>query len=628
MARPIPSRGYIAYAHDIFMAGLSFVLSLYLRIGDDLEFYPTDFIIYGTLTFTAVAAMVFWVSGLYRGVWRYASMNDLLAITKAASLTVLLFLVVLFLWTRLEDLPRSVLLINWFILMALIGGPRFVYRLLKDRRLDLHLEKDGHRRIPVLLVGAGDGAELFIRSINRSADSNYRVVGILSEKENRVGRHIHGVEVLGTMEDLSSVISNLKGTDVRPEKLVLSKENIDGARVRNLLDAGSKHGISVARLPKLTDLKAGLADKLEIKPIAIEDLLGRPQTPLDREAMKNLVAGRRVLVTGAGGSIGSELVRQVAALGPSTLTLLDSGEFNLYAIDLEIANSHPDLARTAVIADVRDKDRLSQVFNDAKPELVFHAAALKHVPLVEDNILEGLMTNVIGSANVADVARDYGVLTVVQISTDKAVNPTNIMGASKRIAEQYAQGLDVFDNDSKTRFVTVRFGNVLGSTGSVVPLFQKQLAAGGPLTVTHEDMTRYFMTIHEAVELVLQASALGIATKDQAGKIFVLDMGEPVKIMDLAKQMIRLAGLTPDKDIKIDVTGLRPGEKLFEEIFHGSEELVPTACAGILLAAPRAADLDRLKQALTDIRNAAETGSVDKAKAIVKDLVPEYQPNN
>ncbi len=625
MAARIPTRGYVAYTHDIIMAAISYVLALYLRLGDDLFTYAPDLLVQGAALFTATAAVVFWFSGLYRGIWRYASLNDLAAIAKATTLTVLIFFILLFLWTRLEDLPRSVVFINWFVLTALVGGPRFVYRLVKDRRIDIQMEEDGHRRIPVLLAGAGDGAELFIRSLTRGGDTNYRVVGILAEKESRVGRHMHGVEVFGTLEELETVVDKLKRQGDIPERVILTKENIDGGRIRQLLERTDRAGMSLARIPRLTDFKAGLTDKVDIRPIAIEDLLGRPQTPLDRDAMHKLVADKRVLVTGAGGSIGSELVRQVAAIGPAKLTLLDAGEFNLYAIDMEIGKKYPNINRRAIIADVRDNNRLDQLFAETKPELVFHAAALKHVPLVEENIIEGLMTNAVGSANVADACIKANVKTVVQISTDKAVNPTNVMGASKRIAEQYCQSLDIIgDSDNQTRFVTVRFGNVLGSTGSVVPLFQKQLAEGGPITVTDKRMTRYFMTIHEAVELVLQASALGMAHNDHAGKIYVLDMGEPVKIMDLAKQMIHLAGLKPDEDIKIKITGLRPGEKLFEEIFHGSEELVKTECEGIFLAAPRTTNSERLKSVLAEIQNMFNSGDTDRALTLIRELVPEY----
>ena len=626
MLPKIPARGAIAYAHDIVMAALSFVVSLYLRLGDAVYYYSPDLLIQGTAVFAVVSAGAFLFMGLYRGVWRYASVEDLLAITRTVTLTILLFLVVMFFWTRLEFLPRSLLVINWFVMMALLGGPRFLYRMIKDRRMSLRLDADGHRRIPVLLAGAGDGAEQFIRALSRPRDANYRVVGILGERPSRVGRRIHDVEVMGTVDEFTTVVDQLAAQGDAPERVILTVDDMDGARVRRLLDAADERGMSLARIPRLTDFKSGLADTVEIKPIDIADLLGRPQTTLDHAAMRALIGGRRVLVTGAGGSIGSELVRQISDFLPARLTLLDSSEFNLYAIDMEVAGSHPKLPREAVIANVRDRVRLERIFAAERPELVFHAAALKHVPLVEANAFEGVMTNVIGTANVAEACRAAGVANLVMISTDKAVNPTNVMGATKRIAERYCQALDIDRGpDDGTRFVTVRFGNVLGSTGSVVPLFQKQLAAGGPITVTHPDMKRYFMTIHEAVELILQASVLGSRGRADDGRIFVLEMGEPVRILDLARQMIRLAGLRPDEDVKIEIIGARPGEKLFEEMLHGGEPLVPTECADILLGAPRAADIEEMRAAVDTLAEACATGDMAAVMAVIGQQVPEYR---
>ena len=348
--------------------------------------------------------------------------------------------------------------------------------------------------------------------------------------------------------------------------------------VRQVVDHASALGLALARMPRVTELQPGVTDELQIRPVAIEDLLGRPQRVLDRLAMGDLIRGRRVLVTGAGGTIGSELVRQIAASAPAHLTLFDASEYQLYLTDLDLSERHAELPRSACLGDVRDRKRLDEVMAEARPELVFHAAAYKHVPMIEANAVEGVLTNVIGTRNLAEVCQAAGVKAMVMISTDKAVHPTSIMGATKRLAECICQALDIQarrDGSNGTRFVTVRFGNVLGSTGSVVPLFHRQLQAGGPLTVnSHKDVERFFMTVREAVELVLQASALGTAADAaiEQGGIFVLEMGEPVKIADLARQMIRLAGLIPDQDVKIEYVGLRPGEKLYEELFHEGRE--------------------------------------------------------
>jgi len=618
------SRSHIAFAHDVAMAALSFVVALWLRLGDGLFVsWSVPRLIAATGLFALVAAGVFLSLRLYRGIWRYASVDDLVALTKAATLTVLIFLPLLFLATRLDVVPRSFPLINWFCLLALLGGPRFFYRIAKDRRLELTRERSGERQVPVLLVGAGDAADLFIRA-SRGASAQYRAVGILAGKQSRIGQGIHGIEVLGTLDDLEEVHAGLKVKGLTPERLIITDPDMASGTVRKLFDRADALGMTLARLPRLTDLKDGVADKVEIKPVAVEDLLGRPQTVLDRSGLKDLIAGKRVLVTGAGGSIGSELVRQIGDCGPELLMLADSSEYALYSIDMEMSRRCPDLPRNPRIADVRDRTRINQLMAELQPHLVVHAAALKHVPMVEENPIEGLLTNAIGTRIVADACLAHKVPLMVMISTDKAVNPTNVMGSTKRMAECYCQALDA--QGGATRFVTVRFGNVLGSTGSVVPLFQKQLALGGPITVTHPEMTRYFMTIREAVELVLQATTLGVAHgEDYRGRLFVLDMGEPVKIVHLARQMIRLAGLRPDQDIAISFTGLRPGEKLFEEIFHGAEAPVPTEMTGILVASVRAGDPEQVGRQLDSLEDACRKSDLTTAMQVLQSLVPEYR---
>jgi len=619
-------RAQIAFIHDLAMTALSFAIALYLRLGDSLLWYVDQYLLVGCGLMTAIGAVVYWFSGLYRGVWRYASMRDLTAIAKAVSLVILIFVVVMFLWTRLEFLPRSVPLINWFILMALLGGPRLLYRLYRDRELGVDREDRRYNRVPVVLIGAGDGAELFIRGLERTPNRPYRVVGIISERADRVGQQIHGVRVIGHVDAIEAALDTGNRRQPAPQRMILTKDTFDGAIVRNVFAAATERGMTVARMPRITDLRSGEVDRIEPRPIDVEDLLGRPQTPLDRFAMKSLIEGRRVLVTGAGGSIGSELVRQISGLAPNAIALLDHSEFSLYTIDREMVETHPDVERVAMIADVRDPARIDSCFSSFKPEIVFHAAALKHVPLVEENPCEGVLTNVLGTVHVADACQAHGVRTMVQVSTDKAVNPTNVMGMTKRIAEQYCQALDLADKtNSGTNFVTVRFGNVLGSTGSVIPLFQRQLESGGPLTVTHPDMTRYFMTIREAVELILMASATATTSPIENGRIFVLDMGEPVRIMDLAEQMIRLSGREPGIDIKIEVTGCRPGEKLFEEVFHASEKLVPAEISGLFLASPRAIEIDELKRQLNTLATNAREGDAAAVLAKIETLVPEAQ---
>jgi O-antigen biosynthesis protein WbqV len=623
------------------MAAMAYWLSLYMRLGEEFWTWPDHVVLWGALLFVVVSAPVFLFFRLDRGIWRYASTSDVLAIFQAAALANLIFVVALFMVNRLLDFPRSAALINVAVLAAGLALPRLAFRALKDGSLRAIFETmrpgDGTARVPVLLFGASDAAELFIREMGRRRDAPYRVVGLIDDRDHRVGRRIHGVDVLGTGETLAEVVAGLERKGDRPRRLVVARDELEGAALGHLLETADRLGMSLARLPRLTDLRmhdAEAAPALDVRPVQLEDLLGRPHAVLDRAGVDALIAGRRVLVTGAGGTIGGELVRQIAELKPARLILFDNAEFLLYQIDLELRERYPDLTRVAVLGDVRDRARLEHVLEREQPELVFHAAAFKHVPLVEANPNEGVLTNVIGTRNVADACRAAGVRLMVQISTDKAVNPSSVMGATKRLAEAYVQALDVVERRRgpvRTRFVTVRFGNVLGSTGSVVPLFQRQLAAGGPLTVTHPDITRYFMTVREAVELVLQASALdadhanGDAAEDEGGAIHVLDMGEPVRIIDLARQMIRLAGRRPEIDVKIEITGLRPGEKLSEELFHGAEALVPTAVKGVQRARPRTVDWALLARALDELAEHARARRTQQTLAAIERLIPEYR---
>jgi O-antigen biosynthesis protein WbqV len=636
---PNNRRAFLAFLHDVTIAAVSIVASLYLRLGNDvLDYEPKLTVIY-VAGFTLIAAGVFLLTGLYRGIWRFASLPDLFNITRAVSLTVLVFLPVMFVLTRLETFPRSILLIDWFVLIALLGGPRLAYRLFKDRGLDHILERVKHPSVPVLLISAKDGADTFIREMRRDPRAVYRVVGVLADTPSRVGREIYRVPILGTIDALDSVVEQLDRRGKRPQKLIITAQNLPGHQIRRLLDRADALAIPLARLPKLTDFKRNLDNpERALEPIALEDLLGRSQAVLDRDGMAQLIRSRRILVTGAGGTIGAELARQIAALSPGRLVLLDNGEFALYGIDVELRERFPGLLPVPLLRDVRDRAQIDEVVAAEKPEIIFHAAALKHLPMVEANPIEGVLTNVVGSQNVAEAARAYGTSLVVMISTDKAVNPASVMGATKRLAESFCQALDLYEARRRgplnhgTRYVTVRFGNVLGSTGSVVPLFQRQLAAGGPLTVTDPEVTRFFMTVREAVELVLQASALPsdkVAPEEQGGdargKIFVLDMGEPVKIVDLAQQMIRLAGLRPGRDVGTEFIGLRPGEKLHEELFHPAEPLIPTGNPAIRLAAPRTADYAMLARSIDELEENARLRREERVLQILERLVPEYR---
>ena len=621
------NRTYAVAFHDVAMGALSFVVALILRWGPNSFAHESiSFLFEGMILFATVCALVFWRTRTYRGFWRYASLRDAINITWAVSLAILIFLPILFLATRLEAFPRSALFINWFILLVLLLGPRLLYRAFVDGSLGGILQRTSiAERIPVILVGASDNAELFIRATSSGAASNYRVVGIIDDDLDKLGRYLRNVKIYGPSNKLAEIFKNLKQRGLQPQRLILTSDITEPDRLNKLLAAADGLSLPLSRLPRLTDFQNSDIKSIEVKPIAIEDLLGRPQATLDLDSVEKLVRGRNVCVTGAGGTIGSELCQQISDFAPSNLILIDNSEYNLYSIDKRLEQLNSSIPRKLYLADVRDRKRIDDTFSKELPEVVFHAAALKHVPMVELNPNEGVLTNVIGTRNVADACVEFKVKIMVLISTDKAVNPTNIMGATKRVAESYCQALGqtLQANKGSLKIVTVRFGNVLGSSGSVVPLFQKQISEGGPVTVTHQEITRYFMTTREAVQLVLQASANNKIVG--SGGIYVLDMGDPVHINDLAQQMIRLAGHIPNVDIKIIFTGLRPGEKLFEELFHPDEIPTPTSTPGVLQAKTRPRNYNNISSIISQIESAALKGQSIETITLINSLVPEYK---
>jgi len=568
---------------------------------------------------------------LSRQYWRFAGLEDLLTVAASSIAGAALFWLIAIAGAATSANPAFPI-VHALTMLVLLGAPRVFYRRLRLRGAAPPPEAGV---TSILLIGEGEDADLFLRAMAQDRRRSFQVEGLIAPTARLTGRRIQDYPILGSVADIGTVLERLRDDSRLPGMLVIASPDPSGATLTTILAQADRFGLQVRRAPRPTALDANTGPErpLELKPVAIEDLLNRAQVPLDRDGMARLIQGRRVVVTGAGGTIGSELARQVAAFGPSNLILIDNGEFALWQIDLELAETHPGVPRRTLVADVRDEARIKAVFEEVRPELLFHAAALKHVPMVEANPLEGLLTNAAGTRHVADAARAVGTLAMVLISTDKAVNPTSVMGASKRVAEMYCQALDIQARTSGTgmRCITVRFGNVLGSTGSVVPLFQRQLARGGPLTVTHPDMQRYFMTVREAVGLVLQASVLRVGDVDlplsRDGGIFVLDMGDPVKIVDLARQMIRLAGLRPETDVEIRFTGLRPGEKLYEELFHGKEPPVPTGYPGLLMASPRTADPAIVGRALDEIAAACRGGQPRLALSLLGRLIPEFEHN-
>lgn len=614
----------LVFLCDMVLAAASVFLALFFR-GGVLGVVSTATLLSGALLpFMGAAFASFLLVKPFRASWRHASTADLVVIAKAAGLTVLLYMPLSFITTRLTEVPRSFVILSGLLLAGLMAGIRLAFRIHQERSFTLNRRTMSAHQTPVLLVGAGFGADLFLRGID-GRDSGYFPVGIVTDALSVAGA-LRGVPILGGVAEIPAIVESFADAGDRPRKLVITELAASRDTLSDLIDTADRLGLGVARVPDVARLRPENGGGIELQPISVEDILGRAQVVLDERPVAALVNGRNVLVTGAGGSIGGEIVRQVAAFGPRSLCLLDASEFNLYSIDLEVAERWPALHREARLLDVRDAVAVRAVMAAKRPDIVFHAAALKHVPLVECNPVEGVRTNVMGTRNVADACLAQGVRAMVMISTDKAVNPTNVMGATKRVAEAYCQALalDQALHPDGTRFVVVRFGNVLGSTGSVVPLFQRQIAAGGPVTVTHPDIARYFMTIREAVQLVVHASAHGMAHADAAGRVFVLDMGKPIRIVDLARQMIRLAGLRPDTDIRVEFTGLRPGEKLAEELFHGAESVEPTALPRVLIASPRTLPLSVLQKDLDRLAAACQDFDGETVAAAIQFLVPEY----
>ncbi len=618
-------------AYDAFASAAAFALAYNIASGQiwaigglpDLEPLLPGALAYGLLG----VAMAYW-QDQHRAVWRYTSLTDAIRIVRVSFLTTLVFVPLLIWASPFADTPRLAPVLAFFLMAALMALPRVAARARADGRIPkpftTHPRLHPHS-VPVMVVGQLERIEPFIRNLLRDKDRAYAAVAILTDAADLHGRHLHGVAVLGAPDDLGGAMAFLAQRQIRPQRLIIADDRVSEDRISEFLDLASAHGMSVGILPRLIDFADhGAAQTSIARPIALTDLLGRPQAVLDRTALHKLIAGQRVLITGAGGSIGSELARQVCGYAPSRVVLLDASEFNLYTIGQEMDGLQGAPSWRAALCNVRDEAALARIFAEERPDLVFHAAALKHVPLVEQNVLEGVHTNVIGARNVAEACAKFAVRAMVMISTDKAVNPANVMGATKRWAEAYCQAMDLMEGD--TRFTAVRFGNVLGSNGSVVPLFQKQILEGGPVTITHPDVTRFFMTIPEAVELVLQASASGISANAPRGEVYVLDMGKPIKIIDLARQMIRLSGKQPDIDIKIEYIGLRPGEKLHEELVHEHESHTAFMAGGAAFAvSPRTTELAILRRQIGELVRAVGAQDEDKVLRLIRSAVPEFQ---
>ncbi len=592
--------------HDLFFFGISFFLALWVRLdlasASSLIKELWEFLIFFSLTNIILLKYL----GLYLGIWRYASLHEIISIIKSVSISILFLLSVLFLFFRLENIPRSFPILLFIISIFTVTSPRILYRILKDKFNKSHLKS-----IPIIVVGDSGTSENFIRFSKQDSNSLYEVVGIVSFKDSSIGRRIHNIPIICSINKIDLLDEILKKMKKLPQRIIISDPKIKPDKLELLYIFSKQNGLAIGVLPSMSEVSNQNINQFEPKPIIIEDILGRKQKVNSPKILEK-ITGKIVLVTGAGGSIGSELCKQIYRLNPKLLILVEQNEFNLFQVSSALKNN-----TIISLTDIRDTKKIEQVLSKFNPDYVFHTAALKHITFVEDDPLEALQTNFLATVRLCQLCKVHKIKKMIFISTDKAVNPTNIMGASKRLCEKYIQKISI---DSKeTIFTIVRFGNVLGSTGSVVPLFEKQISNGGPITITHSKVKRFFMTIREAVELVLISSQLDVR---ENGEIFILEMGNSVYIKDLAKKMIALAGAS-EQNIKIQTTGLRKGEKLNEELFFKNEVVNKTNIKGILstttkLFTSHTVDFNKL------INEVSSQNKLNSIKYFEK-LLPEYK---
>lgn len=593
----------MVFCGDIFMVIFSWFATFLLYT--NLKTMPS--IAYSFLPYLILMqGSSFYFCGLYRGVWRFASIPDLIRILKAVLFPILAIIFLSFFYIDGNLLPHPVPIIYGMLLVLFLSGPRILFRWLKDYR---QFFKSGQR---VLIIGAGNAGEGLVRDLRRFSHHDYQPVAFIDDKPAILGKEIHGVRVMGTCHHISTLVDRLQ-----IELIFIAMPSASSAEMRRVVSLCEQAKVPFRTLPGLKELAEGRVSINALREVSLEDLLGREQVALTWEKIRASVMNKIVLVTGGGGSIGEELCTQLAFLSPASLLIVENSEYNLYLVEMKLRKRFPNLNIRTFLCSVTDCQGIKNIFAKYKPQMIFHAAAYKHVPLLESQLRVAIYNNVIGTRIVAETASQYGGEAFILISTDKAVNPTNIMGATKRAAEIFCQN---FAFHSNTRFITVRFGNVLDSAGSVIPLFRKQLQEGGPLTVTHPEMTRFFMTIPEACQLIMQAATLG-----EGGEIFVLDMGEPIKISYLAEQLIKLSGKTLSEDIEIRYIGLRPGEKLHEELFYNEEELNPTTHPKIRRAKAQRRSWSSLLDLMDELGETCEIYDEKKLLFLLCQLVPEYR---
>jgi FlaA1/EpsC-like NDP-sugar epimerase len=602
---------------DIFLVVVSFFSAFFLRFNFDTDRIPFREFVYILPAYVAVRVVFFRVFRIYRGITRYTSVQDakrlFYAITLGSSIIWIFSLILGIFFGKAELMPLSVGLIDYFACLVLLTAFRIGVKILYQEITQTHVG-----RVNVAIFGAGRSGLITKRTIDQDRDSKYRVVVFVDDDNSLAGKIIEGVPIVEYQDGQFADLMGKFGVN----ELIISVQNIAPERKQEIVDLCLQNGIKTKIIPSANKWVNGELSLNQIKKVRIEDLLERDPIELQNDNIKAQLESKCILVTGAAGSIGSELVRQIVKYYPSKLILIDQAETPLADFKLEMENRFSYIKFKFVIADVRDRERIENEFITEAPDIVFHVAAYKHVPMMEEHPSEAVLTNVGGTRNLANLACAYKVEKFVMISTDKAVNPTNVMGASKRLAEIYVQSLN-YTNQSGTKFITTRFGNVLGSNGSVIPLFRKQIENGGPITVTHPEITRYFMTIPEACQLILEAGSMG-----HGGEIYIFDMGKDVKIVDLARKMIRLSGFVPDKDIKIKFTGLRPGEKIREELLNSKEGTLPTHHAKIMVAQVRRYDFEEVGPQIEKLISVGKQGDEKNTVLLMKTIVPEFVSNN
>jgi len=617
---------FVVFGADLLLLAASFYTAHLIRF----EFaVPPDFLnrFMLLLPFLLVIKIAcFYFFDLYRGMWRYTSISDLLNVIKAASISSLLIILYVLLRYRFHGFSRSIFLMDWCLTILFIAGFRLAVRIYFENMDDYQAGNSIVKALPeffrrnrkgfknLLIIGAGNTGEKTYREIRDNERLQYRIIGFLDDNPAKVGRKIHGVPVLGYIQDLKAHAIKFK-----IDEILIAAPSASAEQMRRIVEVCDKSGLIYKTMPGMGELINGKVTVSAIRNVDYRDLLGREIIKLEEDRISACLNKKKVLVTGAGGSIGSELCRQICRFGPETILLFERAESPLYAIEFELKQQFKGINVVPILGDIQDKTQIEKCFRHHHPDIVFHAAAYKHVPMLEIQPWKTIDNNVVGTQNLVDISVRFEVARFVFVSTDKAVRPTNVMGASKRLAEMLIQGQNS-RNISETRFMIVRFGNVVGSVGSVVPLFKKQIEQGGPVTVTHPQVTRFFMTIPEACQLILQAGAMGTG-----GEIFILDMGTPIKIDDMARDLIRLSGLEPEVDIKIEYIGLRPGEKMYEELITEGENIVPTRHEKIMVLKGLDPDLMRLNGQIDELVHVADNQDGEQVKIKLKEMVPEYK---